>query len=189
MADTTSNPTPAGADTSKNETKKLINLLRGWPSPDLLPSAPLRSAADYVLADRSIAVPVLQYAIDPGYQPLREELARWLTTQYGFFSEIKADEIAITGGASQSLACVLQSFTDPGYTRAVWAVAPCYFMACPIFEDSGFWGRLRAVPEDEEGVDVEALGRGLVEMDARMEGEAVSPSSPSSYVGLLGVQP
>ncbi len=187
MADIISNLTPSGADTSNNEAKKLINLLRGWPSPDLLPSAPLRLAADYVLADRSIAVPVLQYGIDPGYQPLREELARWLTAQYGFFSEIKVDEIAITGGASQSLACVLQSFTDPGYTRAVWAVAPCYFMACPIFEDSGFWGRLRAVPEDEEGVDVEALRRGLMEMDAKMEGEAVSPSSssPSYHLGAV----
>ncbi|KAH6855637.1 pyridoxal phosphate-dependent transferase [Chaetomium sp. MPI-CAGE-AT-0009] len=76
-----------------------------------------------------------------------------------------ADEFAITGGASQALACVLQSFTDPGYTRAVWVVAPCYFLACPIFEDCGFRGRLRAVPEDEAGVDVEVLERRLRECE------------------------
>ncbi|KAK3906017.1 pyridoxal phosphate-dependent transferase [Staphylotrichum tortipilum] len=145
--------------------KPLINLLRGWPSPHLLPASLLRTAADYVLADPSISVPVLQYGIDPGYQPLREELARWLTAQYASPAAISPDEIAITGGASQSLACILQSFTDPGYTRAVWAVAPCYFMACPIFDDAGFYGRLRAVPEDDEGVDVEALARGLREAD------------------------
>lgn len=79
---------------------------------------------------------------------------------------ITADEITITGGASQALATVLQGFTDPGYTRAVWVVAPCYFMACPIFEDSGFRGRLRAVPEDEAGVDVGVLERKLKECEA-----------------------
>jgi DNA-binding transcriptional MocR family regulator len=36
-------------------------------------------------------------------------------------------------------------------------VSPTYFLACRIFEDSGFAGRLRAVPEDEEGVDIAFL--------------------------------
>lgn len=165
--ETETQPKPKGG-------QKLINLLRGWPHPDLLPAPQLASAAAYVLADPEISVATLQYGIDPGYQPLREELARWLGELYkyepapenrgsggGGASGIKADEIAISGGASQSLACVLQSFTDPAYTRAVWVVAPCYFMACPIFEDSGFRGRLRAVPEDEAGIDLEALERGL----------------------------
>ncbi|AEO60538.1 hypothetical protein MYCTH_2309805 [Thermothelomyces thermophilus ATCC 42464] len=180
--------------------KKLINLLRGWPAPSLLPAADLQEATNYVLSDPAIAVPVLQYGIDPGYQPLREEVARWLSELYprytppgspgsppaekgggrgsdgsssdgsgsgsGSGAGISADEITITGGASQSLACVLQSFTDPGYTRAVWVAAPCYFMACPIFEDNGFRGRLRALPEDEGGVDVRVLERRLKECEA-----------------------
>jgi DNA-binding transcriptional MocR family regulator len=219
IAATTSGNTAAtnpNMDTSSvpeesKQQKKLINLLRGWPAPSLLPASELRSAADYVLSDPSIAVPVLQYGIDPGYQPLREELARWLSEVYQYRPRaegdslgaavvgekvngsapapgttggapkgapspgIEADEIAITGGASQGLACILQSFTDPEYTRAVWVVAPCYFMACPIFEDSGFRGRLRAVPEDEGGIDLGALERGL-----REEGEkGGSVSSPS----------
>ncbi|KAK3293893.1 pyridoxal phosphate-dependent transferase [Chaetomium fimeti] len=177
--------------------KKLINLLRGWPAPSLLPAAGLQAAATYVLSNPELAVPVLQYAPDPGYQPLREELARWLGGVYAYAGawnssgdrELKggrgggesgesggggsgsdggnmtADEFAITGGASQALACVLQSFTDPGYTRAVWVVAPCYFLACAIFEDCGFHGRLRAVPEDEVGVDVGVLERRLRECE------------------------
>jgi DNA-binding transcriptional MocR family regulator len=143
----------------------------------MLPIAQLRAAATRVLSDvdPAVSVPALQYGPDPGYQPLREELARWLTRQYyqdqsqspeavetRMFS---ADEIAITGGASQSLACILQSFSDPGYTRAVWAVAPCYYLACPIFEDAGFAGRLRAVPEDEGGIDLKFLERRLREVD------------------------
>lgn len=37
-------------------------------------------------------------------------------------------------------------------------LAPCYFLAGPIFEDSGFggaMGRLRGFPEDAEGPDVD----------------------------------
>lgn len=63
----------------------------------------------------------------------------------------------MTGGASQSIACILQGFTDPGYTKAVWVVAPMYFLAGPIFEDNGFYGtdgRLRGFGEDKEGPDV-----------------------------------
>lgn len=173
--------------------KKLINLLRGWPAPSLLPATDLQEATNYVLSDPERAVPVLQYGIDPGYQPLREELARWLNELYprytppaspgpgqvvvggsvvygsggeGEGAGITADEIAITGGASQSLACLMQSFADPGYTRAVWVAAPCYFMACPIFEDNGFRGRLRALPEDEGGVDVALLEKRLKECEA-----------------------
>lgn len=64
----------------------------------------------------------------------------------------------MTGGASQSIACILQGFTDPSFTRAVWVVAPTYFLAGPIFEDAGFYGRdgrLRGFGEDGEGGCVE----------------------------------
>lgn len=140
--------------------KKLVNLLRGWPSPNVLPAQILKAAANKVLSDPSVFVPGLQYGPDPGYQPLREELSGFLNRAYGTGAP-DAERICITGGASQSMACLLQSYTDPAYTKAVWAIAPCYYLACPIFEDSGFRGRLRAVPEDGEGIDLDWLERGL----------------------------
>lgn len=146
-----------------SDSKPLINLLRGWPSPDLLPVDQLKVASAAVLSNPEVCIPALQYGPDPGFQPLREELAKWLSRIFGLTPNL--ERICITGGASQNLACVLQSYTDPKYTRNVWIAAPCYFLACPIFEDSGFAGRLKAVPEDAEGVDVEYLARGLEATD------------------------
>ncbi|KAI0516866.1 pyridoxal phosphate-dependent transferase [Xylaria bambusicola] len=178
--------TIAGMTGNMKKEKKSINFLRGWPATSLLPAAALRAASQTALTDPSIWAPGLEYGPDPGYQPLREALARWLGRFYGGViptisntSTVKpeediADRITITGGASQSLACLLQSFTDPGQTLAIWVVAPCYFLACPIFEDAGFGGRLRAVPEDAEGVDIAVLERemsALEERQKRGEGE------------------
>ncbi|KAI1117973.1 pyridoxal phosphate-dependent transferase [Nemania sp. NC0429] len=177
--------------------KKPINLHRGWPSATLLPAAALRAASQTALSDPAIWGPGLEYGPDPGYQPLREALARWLARFYrdvggggrgvvagggreeegrrggeGEKEEKEADRITITGGASQGLACLLQSFTDPARTLAVWVVAPCYFLACPIFADAGFAGRMRAAPEDDEGVDVAFLEREMekLEKQAREDG-------------------
>jgi DNA-binding transcriptional MocR family regulator len=136
--------------------KKQINLIRGWPSPSLLPNLSLLSSAQTALTDPSTFVPGLQYGADPGYLPLRLEIAKWLAPYYRVEPDV--ERVCITGGASQSIACALQSFSDPGYTRAVWMVAPCYFLAGPIFEDSGFYGRhgrLRGFSEDVEGPSVE----------------------------------
>jgi DNA-binding transcriptional MocR family regulator len=153
--------------------KPLINLLRGWPAPGSLPAEQLRAASVKALSDPSVFIPGLQYGPDLGYQPLREQLARYLSSVYSSTGD--ADRICITGGASQSIACILQSFTDPSFTQTVWAIAPCYYLACPIFEDAGFRGRLRAIPEDAEGIDLKWLERGL------KAGEPSHPKDPPAF--------
>ena len=90
-------------------------------------------------------------------------MARWLSQHYRV--EADPERICVSGGASQSLACVLQSFTDPNYTKGIWIIAPCYFLACGIFEDSGFSGKLRATPEDDEGVDLSALEQQMKQLE------------------------
>lgn len=147
--------------------------MRGWPSPGILPADLLSTACQRALADSAEYTPLLQYGPDAGHEPLREGLARWLGRHYGV--EPDARRICITGGASQNLACILQSFTDPVHTRAVWIVEPCYYLACGIFDDAGFAGRLRASPEDDEGVDVEALRDMMEELDERSDDSPPQP--------------
>ncbi|CAK7225198.1 Valine--pyruvate aminotransferase [Sporothrix bragantina] len=178
---------PAAASAAGNSdqaipTKPLINLLRGWPAPSLLPVDQLKMATADVLADTGVVVDSLQYGPDSGFQPLREQLASYLSRIFAAYGVPNDPErICITGGASQNAACILQSFTDPAYTACVWVSAPCYFLMCPIFEDSGFAGRLRAVPEDDQGTDVKALERGFKEFES-------SPPSEPVYKNNLAPQ-
>lgn len=153
--------------------------MKGWPHPSLLPTALLQTAANHVLSTPHIAHPALLYGPDEGFQPLREEVANWLASVYtpslssisgsSWTPEIEkadtaaADRICITGGASQNLACALQVFSDPQYTLRVWMVAPCYFLACRIFEDAGL--RTAAVPEGEGGIDLGVLQRRMEEVE------------------------
>ncbi|KAI4204575.1 MAG: hypothetical protein LQ346_001584 [Caloplaca aetnensis] len=74
-------------------------------------------------------------------------------------------------------------FSDPIYTKFIWQVSPTYFRVCPIFEDNAFHGRLRSVPEDEEGIDVEFLRRRLQEVEVESSVNAGKPSN------LKGFQP
>ncbi|KAF2735695.1 PLP-dependent transferase [Polyplosphaeria fusca] len=146
----------AGSAASSN---KLINLLRGWPNTSLLPINLLDRASHNVLSNRGKAFPAMEYGPDPGDPKLRKSLAAWLTRFYEPVAAIPEARITITGGASQNLACLLQVYTDPVYTRNVWIVAPSYMLAFRIFDDSGFHQKLRAVPEDDEGLDIEFLKR------------------------------
>ncbi|CDM34739.1 hypothetical protein DTO013E5_3344 [Penicillium roqueforti] len=138
-----------------------IDLQIGWPNPALLPASILSDSATTVLSTPSIANPALLYGPDEGYGPLRTHIAAWLSDFYQPREPVSAQRICISGGASQNLACVLQTFTDPVYTRNVWMVAPTYHLAARIMEDSGFAGRLRGIPEDDEGIDIAVLESGL----------------------------
>ncbi|CAG8167940.1 unnamed protein product [Penicillium nalgiovense] len=143
------------------DSPKPIDLLTGWPNPALLPAPILRHSATTVLSNPSIATPALLYGPDEGYEPLRTHIAAWLSDFYQPREPISSKRICITGGASQNLACVLQTFTDPVYTRNVWMVAPTYHLAARIMDDAGFAGRLRGIPEDDEGVNIALLESGL----------------------------
>jgi DNA-binding transcriptional MocR family regulator len=154
-----------------------IDLQRGWPSTRLHPLAAVASGAQTVFpahvpdADGSVARR-LQYGPGQGEAALRASLAAWLTAEYApTAGPVDAGRLAVTNGASNALATVLQKFTDAGagYTRAVWVVEPTYYLACAILRDAGFVGpgRVRAVPEGPTGVDLAFLRAALEAVEAR----------------------
>lgn len=140
-----------------------INLRLGWPNPGLLPVKEIKDASQFALSQNETFTreSLLEYGPDDGYVALRDEIARWLTSFYVPERPITQERICITGGASQYLSCVLQTFTDPSITRYIWMVAPTYFCACRVFDDAGFAGRMRAIPEDHEGLDITYLSEQL----------------------------
>ncbi|KAJ5682662.1 hypothetical protein N7462_005827 [Penicillium macrosclerotiorum] len=155
-----------------------IDLLCGWPNPALLPAEDLLRSATTVLTTPSIAHPGLLYGPDEGYEPLRAHIAQWLGDFYQPCEPISPLRICITGGASQNLACILAVFTDPVYTRNVWMVEPTYHLAARMMDDAGFAGRIRGVPEDDEGCDLEFLAKGLA--TAEENAQATGNTQPVS---------
>ncbi|KAI9750499.1 MAG: putative secondary metabolism biosynthetic enzyme [Chaenotheca gracillima] len=141
-----------------------INLFWGKPAPALLPIEELAAAARFVFSEPSISVPSLEYGDHLGYQPLRRQVSSWLNGFYG--SPDNPEHICITGGASLGLAVILQVLTDPVATRAVWLIAPCFYLACRMFEDAGLTGKLRSVKEGDEGtIDLEYLEQEMQRLD------------------------
>lgn len=123
----------------------------------MLPVERLKQAANDALSKKAISETGLEYGPNKGHFPLRKNIADWLSNFYKPIQSISVERVCITGGASQNLACVLQVFTDPAQTQMIWLVEPTYHLGFRIFEDAGFTGRLRGIPEDEDGMDVAAL--------------------------------
>lgn len=163
-------------------TRKLINLQRGWPSPRLFATDGLLKGAGDILTSDEESAEALIYGPHAGHPPLKESIAEWLSTIYTSCGPTTKDRICVTNGASGNLANVLMRFSDPVYTRKVFMVEPTYFLACPIFEDNGFGGKLCGIPEDDkEGLDIEFLRRELQAAEAAATETAPSFKDPAKY--------
>jgi DNA-binding transcriptional MocR family regulator len=145
-----------------------INLQLGWPTPSLFPAVNLLEGASDVLGSQKKTAAALVYGPDAGYAPLRASIADWLSSYYSRDGApgSTAERICITNGASGNLDNILARFSEPGYTRRIWMIEPSYFLACPIFTDNGYQGRLRGVPEDEEGLDIDFLRAAIEQVEA-----------------------
>jgi DNA-binding transcriptional MocR family regulator len=130
-----------------------ITLQLGWPSPRLIPEKDIERAARGVLSHTSGLPNGLEYGPYLGSDSHRQIIATWLTKFYNLqHSPIPPSRISLTSGASNTLASILQVYTDPTYTKYAWLVDPTYFLACRIFEDNGFSGKMRPIPEDDAGI-------------------------------------
>jgi hypothetical protein len=144
-----------------------------WPNHSLLPTQLLDRSTHKVLTNHSIAFPALEYGPDHGDPRLRKHLASWLTKFFKPQDHITVDRIAISGGASQNLAVLLNVFTDPSYTRNVWFVAPAYHLSFRVFQDAGFHDKFRAIPEDDEGIDIDYLKEAIQASEEKAIGQGI----------------
>ena len=55
----------------------LIDLLKGWPNPALLPAPQIEKASSIALGNADVSTPGLLYGPDPGYELLRIHIADW----------------------------------------------------------------------------------------------------------------
>lgn len=162
---------PAGND---------INLQLGWPSPSLFPSSALNASTNTILSDFATASSSLIYGPSLGGPAFRTALSTWLSNHYYRKPDnISPSRVCVTSGGSAALGAILSRFTDPEFTQYIWMVEPTYFLACPIFQDAGFTGRMRGVPEDEEGINLDFLRAGL-EKSRSEESDAVPKKFPAT---------
>ena len=133
-----------------------IDLRKGSPAPELLPVEILTTAFNTIMRDQTASTRCLDYGPGAGDDYVRKTISEWLCRRYSI-PHPTSERVAVTAGASQNISCILQCYTSPERTQAVYLVAPTYHLVCDIFEDHEFSGRLKAIPEDEQGVDVAVL--------------------------------
>jgi DNA-binding transcriptional MocR family regulator len=123
---------------------EVIDLGAGNPSLSVLPLDLIHEAAKVALSKNDTSF--LQYGVEQGNGYLRESLANFLTSGYGF--PVDAENLFITSGISNALDLLCTLFTREGDT--IFVEEPTYFLALRIFRDH----HLTIVPiaTDEHGL-------------------------------------
>src|SRR3712207_1780656 len=120
-----------------------IFFTRGVPPPEAFPTDEL--GACFEAAVRDDAAVVLQYGQQPGYAPLRRELAK----EYG----VSDDEILVGNGSLQLQDLVSARLVSPG--MAVYTEQPSYDRAIKTFRRRG--ARVIGIPLEESGISTDRL--------------------------------
>ena len=112
----------------------VLSMAGGLPAPQAFPAEALRAACDQVLSTQASSA--LQYATTEGLPPLREWIARRLTTATW---QVDASQVLITTGSQQGLDLIGKVMLDEGspvlveqptYLGALQAFSPCE----PVFK-------------------------------------------------------
>src|SRR5918912_959518 len=124
-----------------------IVFTRGVPPPEAFPTDELSACFDAAIRDD--AATVLQYGQQPGYAPLRRELAK----EYA----VAESEILIGNGSLHLQDLVSAHLIGPG--MAVFTEQPSYDRAIVTFRRRG--ARVIGIPLEEDGIAIERLERTL----------------------------
>ncbi|KAK6521078.1 hypothetical protein TWF506_001311 [Arthrobotrys conoides] len=168
---------------SKETKSSLIDFMRGHPSTSLLATSEILAAANAVLGSSDLPQDSfgedrhpLHYGPDLGNISFRREIGIWSAARYGLKAPTDPEMINLTSGASNGLSKALELFTNPigGYTRRAFILTPVYFLACPIFQDSGFANILTAISLTSCGTSLD-----FPALISQLESSSSSPQTTS----------
>ncbi|SCU78243.1 LADA_0A04632g1_1 [Lachancea dasiensis] len=147
-----------------------ISFLRGWITHSLLPRDEILKASTELLAPslREYDDDVdnhhpLVYGVDSGSLWVRESICNLSNQAFRLENDERAkskpEYINLTSGASYGMLNLLLQTTLPhtGYTRQAFVVSPTYFLINNAFIDAGFRGKITAIREKGDGLDLETL--------------------------------
>jgi DNA-binding transcriptional MocR family regulator len=124
-----------------------ILFTRGVPPPEAFPADELGACFEAAICDDPAVV--LQYGQQPGYAPLRRELAK----EYG----VSDAEVLIGNGSLHLQDLLCAQLVNPG--TAVFTEQPSYDRAIRTFRRRG--ARVIGIPLEEDGIAIERLERAL----------------------------
>jgi 2-aminoadipate transaminase len=124
----------------------VISLARGVPAPECLPVAELADCARAALERDGETI--LNYGPVGGYAPLRE----WVAERHG----VESGRVLVTNGSLPGLNLVLSHFAARG---RILVEAPTYDRPLKIAARLG--AEVSAIPQDDDGLDVDALEQEL----------------------------
>jgi 2-aminoadipate transaminase len=124
-----------------------ISLARGVPAPECIPVEELADCAHAALLNDGAAA--LSYGSAGGYAPLREGIADR--------HEVASHRVVVTNGSLQGFVFLSQLLAGGG--ARVLVEAPTYDRPLKILDELG--AEVAAIPQNDEGIDLEALEREL----------------------------
>ncbi len=137
-----------------------ISFDSGYAFPGVFPD--LRAAADRALMHHRSES--LQYGRPFGLPAMREWIAAYMRDDG---VDVQPDDVLVVNGAKHGIELICRLFAEDG--DCVVVTAPTYFSAIPILRSFGL--EFLEIPQDEEGLDVEALRRRL--RDRKQKGDAL----------------
>lgn len=135
----------------------IIPLAAGNPAPDAFPVEEVQKIAENIL--QTNPVDALQYGVSEGYQPLRDIIAAWIKNKENIGTD--DDTVLILSGATQVMDLVTKVLCNEGDT--VICEEPSFIGSLNCFRSYGC--RLKGVPVEADGMDMDALEKALDETD------------------------
>ena len=132
----------------------IVSLAGGFPDAALFDVDGIREASVRALADNPGAV--LQYGATEGYDPLREQIARYMA---GKGANVAATGLITTTGSQQALDLIGKTMISPG--DKVIVEAPTFLATIQCFRLYG--ADLVGAPIDADGVKVDELEKLIIE--------------------------